>query len=29
LSKFLDREGLASLAEIRDSRLAHWAGKTL
>jgi len=28
-SKFLDREGLRSLAEIRDSRLEHWAGQAL
>ena len=28
-SKFLDREGLKSLSELRDSRLAHWADKTL
>jgi dihydroorotate dehydrogenase len=28
-SKFLDREGLRSLAEIRDSRLDHWAGQAL
>lgn len=28
-SKFLKREGLASLAEIRDSRLDHWAAQPL
>lgn len=26
-SKFLDKEGLSSLSEIRDSRVVHWAGK--
>jgi len=29
LSKFLDKEGLGSLAEIRDSRVVHWADKAL
>ncbi|MEW9835939.1 quinone-dependent dihydroorotate dehydrogenase [Mesorhizobium marinum] len=28
-SKFLDREGLRSLADIRDSRLDHWADRPL
>lgn len=28
-SKFLDKEGLRSLSEIRDSRLAQWADKAL
>jgi dihydroorotate dehydrogenase len=28
-SKFLDKEGLRSLAEIRDSRVADWADKKL
>jgi dihydroorotate dehydrogenase len=28
-SRFLDKEGLRSLAEIRDSRVAQWADKTL
>lgn len=28
-SKFLGKEGIASLAEIRDSRVAHWAAKSL
>ncbi len=28
-SKFLDKEGLPSLAEIRDSRVVHWADKAL
>jgi dihydroorotate dehydrogenase len=27
LSKFLDKEGLSSLSEIRDSRVVHWADK--
>ncbi len=27
LSKFLDKEGLKSLSEIRDCRAAHWAGR--
>lgn len=27
LSRFLDKEGLRSLAEIRDSRVAHWADR--
>jgi dihydroorotate dehydrogenase len=27
LSAFLDKEGLRSLPEIRDSRIAHWAAK--
>jgi dihydroorotate dehydrogenase len=29
LSRFLDKEGLSSLAEIRDSRVVHWADKPL
>ena len=29
LSKFLDKEGLTSLSEIRDSRVVHWADNTL
>ena len=29
LSRFLDREGLRSLSEIRDSRVVHWADKAL
>ncbi|MEP9386087.1 quinone-dependent dihydroorotate dehydrogenase [Mesorhizobium sp. KR9-304] len=28
-SRFLDKEGLRSLAEIRDTRLGHWADKAL
>jgi dihydroorotate dehydrogenase len=28
-SKFLDKEGLTSLSEIRDSRIAYWADKAL
>jgi dihydroorotate dehydrogenase len=28
-SKFLDKEGVPSLAAIRNSRVAHWADKTL
>jgi len=28
-SKFLDKEGLRSLSEIRDSRVVHWADKAL
>jgi dihydroorotate dehydrogenase len=29
MSKFLDKEGLRSLAEIRDSRVDHWADRAL
>jgi dihydroorotate dehydrogenase len=29
LSRFLDAEGLRSIAELRDRRLDHWAGKSL
>jgi dihydroorotate dehydrogenase len=29
LSAILDREGAASFAELRDSRLAHWAAVPL
>jgi dihydroorotate dehydrogenase len=29
LSQFLDKEGLQSLSDIRDSRLVHWADKAL
>jgi dihydroorotate dehydrogenase len=29
LSQFLDKEGLRSLSDIRDTRLVHWADKTL
>jgi dihydroorotate dehydrogenase len=29
LSQFLDKEGLRSLSDIRDTQLAHWAGKPL
>lgn len=28
-SKYLDRERIASLSEIRDSRVVHWAGRSL
>jgi len=28
-STFLDKEGVGSLSDIRDSRVAHWADKTL
>jgi dihydroorotate dehydrogenase len=28
-SKFLDKEGLSSLSQIRDSRTGHWADKPL
>ena len=29
LSRALDREKIGSLAEIRDSRVEHWASRTL
>ena len=29
LSQFLDKEGLRSLSDIRDTRLVHWADKVL
>ena len=29
LSQFLDKEGLRSLSDIRDTRLVHWADKAL
>ncbi len=28
-SKFLGKEGLTSLSEIRDSRVVHWADRAL
>ena len=29
LSRFLDIEGLSSIADLRDRRLDHWTGKDL